>query len=147
MGMTPANSHPWIWNVDQFSFRKWKKVKVKSLSRVQLFATPWTVACQAPLSMGFSRQEYWSGLPFPFQRYISKRFHKVLGSRALWGTPWRFPGHQGYFGIERVSFLFLKTILRYNCFKVQTNKIKSSVPLGTFQGLSSHMVIRVGSAV
>ena len=41
------------------------KVKVKSLSRVQLFATPWTVAHQAPLSMGFSRQEYWSGLPFP----------------------------------------------------------------------------------
>ena len=38
---------------------------VKSLSRVQLFATPWTVACQAPLSMGFSRQEYWNGLPFP----------------------------------------------------------------------------------
>ena len=41
------------------------KVKVKSLSRVQLFATSWTVAYQAPLSMGFSRQEYWSGLPFP----------------------------------------------------------------------------------
>ena len=39
--------------------------EVKSLSRVQLFATPWTVARQAPLSMGFSRQEYWSGLPFP----------------------------------------------------------------------------------
>ena len=35
------------------------------LSRVRLFATPWTVARQAPLSMGFSRQEYWSGLPFP----------------------------------------------------------------------------------
>ena len=41
------------------------KVKVNSLSSVQLFATPWTVAHQAPLSMGFSRQEYWSGLPFP----------------------------------------------------------------------------------
>ena len=41
------------------------KVKVKSLSHVQLFATPWTVAYQAPLSMGFSRQEYWSGLPLP----------------------------------------------------------------------------------
>ena len=41
------------------------KVKVKSLSHVRLFATPWTVACQAPPSMGFSRQEYWSGLPFP----------------------------------------------------------------------------------
>ena len=34
-------------------------------SHVQLFATPWTVACQAPLSVGFSRQEYWSGLPYP----------------------------------------------------------------------------------
>ena len=41
------------------------KVKVKSLSRVRLFSTPWTVAYQAPPSMGFSRQEYWSGLPFP----------------------------------------------------------------------------------
>ena len=41
------------------------KVKVKSLSRVRLFATPWTVAYQAPWTMGFSRQEYWSGLPFP----------------------------------------------------------------------------------
>ena len=38
---------------------------MKLLSHVQLFATPWTVACQAPLSMGFSRQLYWSGLPFP----------------------------------------------------------------------------------
>ena len=41
------------------------KVNVKSLSRVRLSATPWTVAHQAPLSMGFSRQEYWSGSPFP----------------------------------------------------------------------------------
>ena len=41
------------------------KVKVKSLSRVWLFATPWTVARQVPLSIGFPRQEYWSGLPFP----------------------------------------------------------------------------------
>ena len=42
-----------------------KKVKVKSLSRVQLFVTSWTVAHQAPPSVGFSRQECWSGLPFP----------------------------------------------------------------------------------
>ena len=42
-----------------------KEKKVKLLSRVQLFATLWTVAYQVPLSMGFSRQEYWSGLPFP----------------------------------------------------------------------------------
>ena len=45
-----------------------QKVKVKSLSFVWLFATPWTVAYQAPLSMGFSRQECWSGVPLPFPR-------------------------------------------------------------------------------
>ena len=44
---------------------KSRKGKVKSLSRVRLSATPWTVAYQASPSMGFSRQEYWSGLPFP----------------------------------------------------------------------------------
>ena len=50
----------------QFSYSWHLKVKseVKSLSHVQLFATPWTVAYQAHLPMGFSRQEYWSGLPF-----------------------------------------------------------------------------------
>ena len=46
---------------------KWK-VKVKSLSRVQLLETPWTAAYQAPPSMGFSRQEYWSGVPLPSPR-------------------------------------------------------------------------------
>ena len=40
-------------------------MKVKTLSHVQLLATPWTAAYQAPLSMGFSRQEYWSGVPLP----------------------------------------------------------------------------------
>ena len=44
---------------------KEKEKKVKWLSRVQIFGTPWTAAYQAPPSMGFSRQEYWSGLPFP----------------------------------------------------------------------------------
>ena len=41
------------------------KMKVKSLSQLQLLATPWSVACQGPPSMGFSRQDYWSMLPFP----------------------------------------------------------------------------------
>ena len=41
------------------------KVKVKSLSRIQLFVTPWAIVRQTPPSMGFSRQEYWSWLPFP----------------------------------------------------------------------------------
>ena len=52
------------WAAISFS-NAWKwKVKVKSLSRVWLVATPWTAAYQAPPSMGFSRQEYWSGVPF-----------------------------------------------------------------------------------
>ena len=53
------------------SWKKWKK-KVKSFSHVQLFATPWTAACQAPPSVRFSRQEYWSGLPFPSPGYLPK---------------------------------------------------------------------------
>ena len=48
-----------------FGFQMVLKVKVKLLSHVQLFATPWTIAHQAPHSMGFSRQECWSGLLFP----------------------------------------------------------------------------------
>ena len=53
------------WGAISFS-NAWKwKVKVKSLSRVRLLATPWTAAYQAPPSMGFSRQEYWSGVPLP----------------------------------------------------------------------------------
>ena len=53
------------WAAISFS-NAWKwKVKVKSLSRVRLFTTPWTAAYQAPPSMGFCRQEYWSGVPLP----------------------------------------------------------------------------------
>ena len=48
-----------------FSLTSVQLLEVKSLSRAQLFATPWTIAYQAPPSMGFSRQQYWSGLPFP----------------------------------------------------------------------------------
>ena len=71
-GSPPGSSVPGIlqartleWVAISFS-NAWKwKVKVKSLNHVQLLATPWTVAHQAPPSMGFSRQEYWNGLPFP----------------------------------------------------------------------------------
>ena len=52
-----------LYIISTLCIKKWSEVK--SLSRVWLFATPWTVAYQASLSMGFSRQEYWSGLPFP----------------------------------------------------------------------------------
>ena len=62
-GILQARTLEWV----AISFSNaWKwKVKVKSLSRVWLLATPWTAAHQAPPSMGFSRQEYWSGVPLP----------------------------------------------------------------------------------
>ena len=62
-GILQARTLEWV----AISFSNaWKwKVKVKSLSRARLLATPWTGAYQAPLSMGFSRQEYWSGVPSP----------------------------------------------------------------------------------
>ena len=53
------------WVAISFSNAGKGKVKVKSLSRVRLFATPWTAAYQAPPSMGFPRQENWSGVPLP----------------------------------------------------------------------------------
>ena len=62
-GILQARTLEWV----AISFSNaWKwKVKVKALSQVQLLETPWTAAYQAPPSMGFSRQEYWSGLPLP----------------------------------------------------------------------------------
>ena len=55
-----------ILGIFQARVLEWDAIAFSNeLSRVQLFATPWTAAYQAPPSMGFSRQEYWSGLPFP----------------------------------------------------------------------------------
>ena len=62
-GFLQARTLEWI-AISSSNAWKWK-VKVKSLSRVQLLTTPWTVAYQAPPSTGFSRQEYWSGVPLP----------------------------------------------------------------------------------
>ena len=62
-GILQARTLEWI-AISFSSAWKWK-VKVKSLSHVWLLATPWTAAYQSPLSLGFSRQEYWSGVPLP----------------------------------------------------------------------------------
>ena len=58
------------------------KVKVKSLSHVRLFVTPWTAAFQAPPSMGFSRQEYWSGVPLPSPAEVPSRAWIQGGSES-----------------------------------------------------------------
>ena len=62
-GILQARTLEWV-AISSSDAWKWK-VKVKSLSHVRPSATPWTAAYQAPLSMGFSRQEYWSGVPLP----------------------------------------------------------------------------------
>ena len=68
-GILQARTLEWV----AISFSNaWKwKVKVKSLSHVRLFVSPWTAAYQAPLPMGFSRQEYWSGVPSPSPKRCS----------------------------------------------------------------------------
>ena len=103
-GILQARTVEWV----AISFSNaWKwKVKGKSLSRVQLLATPWTSAHQAPPSMGFPRQEYWSGgpLPSPLDSLLNLNFNFLMFKSILWkkvkvkvkslspvqlfGTPW-----------------------------------------------------------
>ena len=84
---------------------------MKSLSRVWLFATPWTVAYQAPPSMGFSRQECWSGLPFPFPGDLPDPGIKP-GSPAFQadGLPSEPPGKLSY---KKYSFICFKDSTKY----------------------------------
>ena len=90
----------------------WPSGCVLSLfSHVQLFATPWTVACQAPLSMGFSRQEYWSGLPcpppgiFPTQGWNPHLLHVLLWQAG--SLPLASPGKPSGWLINVTSLLRL----------------------------------------
>ena len=76
-------------------------VKVKSLSRVQLFANPCIVAYQAPLSMGFSRQEYWSGWPLPSPGDLSDPGIEP-GSLTLQADAFRLSLQGGPFSMHRV---------------------------------------------
>ena len=100
-GILQARTLEWV----AISFSNaWKwKVKVKLLSCVRLFTTPWTAAYQAPPSMGFSRQEHWSGLPFPSPMHESEKWKwscsVVSNSSRPYGLqptrllhPWDFPG-------------------------------------------------------
>ena len=95
-GILQARTLDWV-TISFSNAWKWK-VKVKLLSCVRLLATPWTSAYQAPLSMGFSRQEYWSGVPLPSPAntythhlfmIMSWRSEVKLFSRVqLFATPW-----------------------------------------------------------
>ena len=99
-GILQARTLEWV-AISFSNACKWK-VKVKLLSRVRLFATPWTAAYQAPPSMGFSRQEYWSGVPLSSPRaslalmnlhfnknlWVIQRHSKVCISQSHYDTEW-----------------------------------------------------------
>ena len=106
------------------SFNSWSGVK--SLSCIWLFVTPWTVAYQAPPSMGFSRQEYWSGLPFPSPTHKSEKWnwsrsvisdssrpHGLQPTRLL--RPWDFPGKSTGVGCHCLLREKAKEESKYRC--------------------------------
>ena len=110
-GILQARTLEWV-AISSSNAWKWK-VKVKSLSRVRLLATPWTAAYQVPPSMGFSRQEYWSGVPLPSP---SVELIQPYFKRSLVGL--------GYVKSQRVGenratslFFFLISRLNYFMFK------------------------------
>ena len=92
------STHPSLWSNSHI--HTWRKVKVKSLCHVRLFATLWTVAHQAPPFMGFSRQEYCSGLPFPSPGDLPnpgiKPGSPALQADALTSEPPGKPGRHPY---------------------------------------------------
>ena len=100
-------------------------MKVKLLSRVPLFATPWTIAYQAPLSMEFSREEYWSGLPFPSQGELPdpgiECRSPALQAEALPSEPPGKPDSDEYQPCTLLS-IFVSTLL----LNLQ-NKLKSKI--------------------
>ena len=114
-GSLPGSSVPGIlqartqeWVAISFS-NEWKwKVKVKSISRVQLLATPWTAAYQAPLSIGFSRQEYWSGVPLPspfWHEWVCYRKMFMFFGIRIALLPWH-PAHSIYYWCSIIVLIF-----------------------------------------
>ena len=138
-GILQARTLEWV----AISFSNaWKwKVKVKTLSRVRFFATPWTAVYQAPPSMGFSRQEYWSGFPLPSLHkvtilaqsdYCKKKYH-ILGDleyKYLFLTVRRLesPGSRCWqiWCLERTCFL-VHTQFSSHCLLTQWKGLESSL--------------------
>ena len=85
-GILQARTLEWV----AISFSNtWKwKMKVQSLSRVRLFVTPWTAAYQAPPSMGFSRQEYWIGVPLLSPILLWNTSNSVYKKPCSYNSPW-----------------------------------------------------------
>ena len=114
-------------------------MKVKSLSRVQLSATPWTVTHQAPPSMGFSRQEYWSGVPLPSPMEEARSIYSYKGIPR---PKKRKTVHYHFLSVCPLTLVVFSTMLSANSESVygwvlhldtiyQTSTEKSTIPAAT----------------
>ena len=131
-GSPPGSPFPGIlqartleWVAISFS-NAWKwKVKVKSLSRVRLLVTPWCAAYQAPPSMGFSRQGYWSGLPWPSPifRWTDRQECWVV-PRCTKG-PLKWGDREGLFEAVTINFSSMTHLL---------SPLQKGLPVTPFQG-------------
>ena len=118
-------------------------MKVKSLSRVQLLATPWNTAYEAPPSMGFSRQEYWSGVPLLSPAFLSMTPQKTNANAPfIQGTypgVLRFMGSQSQTWLSDWTELNWTTLLAWYSGKVITWAQISDVPLLCRVTLASYL--------
>ena len=106
-GILQARTLEWV-AISFSNAGKWK-VKVKSLSRVRLLVTPWTAAYQAPPSMGFSRQEYWSGVPLPSPILcLPTLFSSIVDARELL----LYSSCMTYCAYNRYRFMYLPPSIR-----------------------------------
>ena len=109
------------------------KKEVRSFSRVQLFGTPWTVACQAPVSMGFFRQEYGSGLPFPFPGNLPnpgiKPRSPALQADSLQSEP------PGKFISPRSPAYRLQILNTFTCMILEAQFLSKNIPLSPNRSL------------
>ena len=96
-------------------------VKVKLLSHVWLFATPWFIAYQAPSSMGFSRQEYWSGLPFPSPGHLPDPRGDRIWVSCIVGRRFSFWATRELIGV--IKHLWLELIINLEKTLTQENLI------------------------
>ena len=113
LGILQARTLEWV-AISFSNAWKWKE-KVKSVSRVWLFATPWTAVYQAPPPMGFSRQEDWSGVPSPSPTVVTTRQNKIW---SVFYHPGKLPhaAFQSIFNcLSHQSNDFLISIIMYQC--------------------------------
>ena len=132
-GILQARTLEWV-AISFSSAGKWK-VKVKSLSRVRLFVTPWTAAYQAPPSMGFSRQEYWRGVFLPIQvtvelwvefpvLYVCSHWLSILCIASIVCMWWSQSLHSSHPAFPLGIHIFIL----YICISVSALRIRLSAP-------------------